>query len=408
MAYSRQKMRAITAFTIHFVELIIITAATVGDVCIAFSNVFPVKHSWLSIRNSPSRQGCVDNRIFGGDFRISSQTNNRLLASKNLWSVEECLDKWNKQEANSTACASRIQFVDATWYHKGDRNGREEFEKGPRLPRAFHWDTGDMSMSGDLFPMSNPLDLKNVFPPEWMVGLALEKMGVTASMTLVVYGREGTLFAPRVWYLLKKYCRSCHVKILQGSLEEWVAKGGRIEDTTTKSTLVAKDLLEIRKNEDSISPLISSSARYRLVDKAFVERVVERLSSPDSSSLPATEDDESKLPLMMIDTRGSSFAKNGHIPGAKHIPYASLSLHDDSLTLKSRYQLEEILQEAVGKESFQRLRSESALLTCGTGVSVCAMALVLEELGCPEPWIYDGSWDEWGRDPSTPKIRGTG
>jgi 3-mercaptopyruvate sulfurtransferase SseA len=31
------------------------------------------------------------------------------------------------------------------------------------------------------------------------------------------------------------------------------------------------------------------------------------------------------------------------------------------------------------------------------------MALVLEEFGYPEPFIYDGSWNEWGKDPSTPK-----
>jgi hypothetical protein len=35
--------------------------------------------------------------------------------SKNLWSLEDCL----KTQTN-------IQFVDGSWYHKGDRNGREE------------------------------------------------------------------------------------------------------------------------------------------------------------------------------------------------------------------------------------------------------------------------------------------
>ena len=34
--------------------------------------------------------------------------------NKNLWSIEECLEKRND-----------IQFVDGSWYHKGERNGRK-------------------------------------------------------------------------------------------------------------------------------------------------------------------------------------------------------------------------------------------------------------------------------------------
>jgi thiosulfate/3-mercaptopyruvate sulfurtransferase len=377
-------------------------------------------------------------------------------SSKNLWSIEECLEEWNQQqrrqhhpisdeneESQTMTASTTIQFVDATWFHKGERNGRKEFEDGPRLPGAFHWDTGDMSTSGELFPDENPLDLKNVFPPEWMVGDALQKMGLgvgvedasqnTKSTTLVVYGREGTLFAPRVWYLLKRYYRCGPVKLLQGSLEEWNTRGGPVDDSpsNSNSTISARDIFASRrnKNEDQKHPLVSPTAKHRLVDKKFVLEVLKKRGKQNqyykdnnhqvfgALELKALSDDDddsesinNKLPSVIVDTRGSSFAKSGHIPGAMHLPYTSLSLPEDPLTLKPKLELEKVLRQAIGDDdntALEKLRSEPVLLTCGTGVSVCTMALVLDELGFPEPWMYDGSWDEWCMDPSTPKEGGS-
>ena len=100
-------------------------------------------------------------------------------------------------------------------------------------------------------------------------------------------------------------------------------------------------------------------------------------------------------------------------------------MKDDPLKLKTKIELKKVIRDALlGREDdnaaaataddddddaydsllFEMLRRRPPLLTCGTGVSVCTMALALEELGLPEPFIYDGSWNEWGQDPSTPKA----
>eukprot|EP00533_Pseudo-nitzschia_delicatissima_P010630 CAMPEP_0116108088 /NCGR_PEP_ID=MMETSP0327-20121206/16581_1 /TAXON_ID=44447 /ORGANISM="Pseudo-nitzschia delicatissima, Strain B596" /LENGTH=320 /DNA_ID=CAMNT_0003600941 /DNA_START=30 /DNA_END=992 /DNA_ORIENTATION=- len=312
-----QQKRALSLFVlvVRFFGLAMFAATTAARVCLAFSPRYQASRG----RQCGLERSC---------HRLYCQTS-RLFSSTNLWSIEECLEEWNQQKTN-------IQFVDATWFHKGERNGRTEFETGPRLPGAVHWDTGELSTSGDLFPESNPSHLKNAFPPEFLVGRALETMGVTPTTTLVVYGREGALFCPRVWYLLKNYCRYNAVKLLQGSLEKWIAKGGSVEKTPTKSTLLAQTLLEDRPNDEATTehPPVSSSAKYRLVDKTFVENVVEKQTSTNSS------DENNSLPCVMIDTRGSSFAKNGHIPGAKHLSYASLSPVNDPLTLLDKLELE--------------------------------------------------------------------
>ncbi|OEU15918.1 hypothetical protein FRACYDRAFT_240613 [Fragilariopsis cylindrus CCMP1102] len=369
--------------------------------------------------NTIGRRGCYRRVLF--QHRSSSSSSSSTLSATTRRHVDN-----DTNTINNT-----IQFIDATWFHKGIRNGRKEFENGPRLPGAVHWDISDLSTNGELFPNDNPKKLKNVFPSQWLVGAALEKMGVintnnnsssnnksttteTTKTMLVVYGREGTFFAPRVWYTLKKYyCGSGSVKLLQGSLEEWIAKGGPADFdpiTTATNTMTTKDRNSTRKRNDNNSiepatnavsirakdlleefgprwrdnrykhPSISwSTAKNRLVDMQFVldfldykqkqrkeeeeeeeddelssssmlkEELDLLVSSPSSSNRNKNDSSNDKWPSIIIDTRGSSFSKKGHIP-------------------------------------------------------VCTMALALEELGLPEPFIYDGSWNEWGQDPSTPKA----
>lgn len=348
---------------------------------------------------------------------------------RNLWSIQECLERWNQQQqrqqhpmattttvdSDTTTHSRNIVFVDATWFHKGPRDGRAEYEAGPRLPGAVHWDTGDLSASRELFPARNPSGLRNVFPPEWLVGAALENMGVRASdtATLVVYGREGTRFAPRVWYLLNKYYRRRGaVKLLRGSLEEWISEGGPVESAPRRSPMAARDLVEgyrerrrhgkDHEDPEPPHPLISPVARDRLVDKAFVTRVVEQHLQNERRDNSGDVPNEHRLRL--VDTRGDSFGRDGSMPGAVHLPYARLMEGDgSSCKLRARDELEAIVERALAPIAELR-NGPPLLLSCGTGVSVCTLALALDEIGgIPEPYIYDGSWEEWKQDPDTPK-----
>jgi hypothetical protein len=60
-------------------------------------------------------------------------TNSIVQKKKNLWSVEECLLAYhnnnihNNNQKNDSGVETRIHFVDSSWYHKGSRNGRDEY-----------------------------------------------------------------------------------------------------------------------------------------------------------------------------------------------------------------------------------------------------------------------------------------
>lgn len=55
------------------------------------------------------------NNDVGWDDGDSRSTRRRETSNKNLWSVQECIEQ-----------RDHIQFLDGSWYHKGNRNGRKE------------------------------------------------------------------------------------------------------------------------------------------------------------------------------------------------------------------------------------------------------------------------------------------
>jgi thiosulfate/3-mercaptopyruvate sulfurtransferase len=173
---------------------------------------------------------------------------------------------------------SNIKFIDATWFHKGIRDGRKEFLQGPRLPGgAQYFDVADLSCSYELFPTDNPKNLFAMYPPPTLMAAAFDYMGITPQTTIIIYGREGTLFTPRAWYMFQKYCvPSQQVVLMQGSLEEWIRLGGPVDETILQDGIdlcTAKDLMKSANN--TISYPVSSSAREQIVDMEHILKLLE-------------------------------------------------------------------------------------------------------------------------------------
>ena len=87
----------------------------------------------------------------------------------------------------------------------------------------------------------------------------------------------------------------------------------------------------------------------------------------------------------------------GHMPGARNLPYDRL-FHADG-TWKRGAELAAAFTDA-GIDLDRPMT-----MTCGSGITASVLAFGAHLLG-RDAAVYDGSWTEWGADPSTPKATG--
>jgi thiosulfate/3-mercaptopyruvate sulfurtransferase len=89
----------------------------------------------------------------------------------------------------------------------------------------------------------------------------------------------------------------------------------------------------------------------------------------------------------------------GRVPWARSLPAARLYRPDQ--TLKGPDELRDVFAAAGATDLDERV-----IVYCGVGISASALAFGLTMAGYSNVAVYDGSWDEWGRDPTKPVARG--
>ncbi|CAN5253147.1 sulfurtransferase [soil metagenome] len=209
-------------------------------------------------------------------------------------------------------------------------------------------------------------------PEPQAVADELARLGIGQGRAVVVYDSTGTLFAARLWYLLRWI--GVPARVLDGGFAAWEAAGE-----------------PVASGDEPAHPPVpawpADAVRRAWVSK---EELAERdAATPLVCGLPAGQ---------FTGADPSRYARRGRIPGSVNV--SSRDLFTKEGNVKTRVELV-LAYDGAGVDVAEGHPGE-VLLYCGGGISAAANALTLAAIGTTAVRIYDGSLEEWSADPELP------
>ncbi|KAB2912493.1 MAG: 3-mercaptopyruvate sulfurtransferase [Hyphomicrobiaceae bacterium] len=232
------------------------------------------------------------------------------------------------------------------------------------IPGALFFDINDIADETSPLPHMLPSTVK--------FASRMKKMGIGDGMRVVAYDSEGLYSAARVWWTFRVMGHT-DVAVLNGGLKKWKAEGRPCEDgrpaPRSERHFTPRFHGEFVRDVNDVKALAGSPSA-QIVDARSAGRFEGTAPEPRAG------------------------LRSGHIPGSRNVPFTTL-LNGDG-TLKSVAELRRIFAEA-GVDT-----ARPVVASCGSGVTAGVVALALAMIGRPDAAVYDGSWTEWGADPSLP------
>lgn len=236
------------------------------------------------------------------------------------------------------------------------------------------------NLKKDFSDTNNPLP--HSMPSEQQFSEQARKLGINKNSQIVVYDHFGIFSSARVWWMFKSMGHNA-IAVLNGGLPEWIKTGY----TTTPAISLSV------KGGDFIG-------RYQAEYFCNSEDVLQAIESDFTQIVDA----RSSGRFLGVEVEPRAGMRSGHMPSAVNLHYQTLQ---ESGCLIAKDKLANCFIQA-GVEhasSNQNTESYKLIMTCGSGVTACILALAADILGYKNIQVYDGSWSEWGANSIFPVTK---
>lgn len=273
-----------------------------------------------------------------------------------------------------------LVVVDMRW--REDGSARSLYEQGHiQGATLLDWSTDLVDPDGPVaFTLAGPEQFERV----------MEAHGIGDETRVVAYANRLGSGPYRLWWAFRVFGHDT-VQVLDGGLDKWLAEDRPLSVEPVKRRRARwtprRSIGMVATGED-VAGAAQSPAAF-VLDSRPPEQYRGDFVWFETGQVAAGPDGIARTP------RGELRA--GHVPGALNVP--SAALYREDLTMKDPQELRELLA-AAGLVS-----GAKAITYCGCGISASALLFALNRAGVEETALYDGSWEEWGRDPRRPVAR---
>lgn len=240
-------------------------------------------------------------------------------------------------------------------------SGREQYLEG-HIPGAGFADLMTSLSDSDS-------DYRFAVPDPEAFAAAMESLGVGDDKRVVLYDSARSMWAARVWWMLR-WVGFDNAAILDGGISAWTDAGNPL----------------VSEVADQQPGSLTVNLRPELI--ADEEEVRRSLGDPAVELVDA-------LPPPMYSGEMTLYNRPGHIPGAVNVP--TRTLMDEAGRFKSDVDLQLLFGDNGEKRSIHY---------CGGGIAASATAFALVRAGHDDVAVYTASLQEWTADPENPMETG--
>jgi len=259
-------------------------------------------------------------------------------------------------------------LLDAS-FDLADPSAGERAYRAEHVPGSHHVD-----LDRDLCAARTGRNGRHPLPERTALARTMGRLGITPATQVVVLDRQGSVYAARLWWMLR-WMGHAAVAVLDGGLAAWRDSGGPV----TAEASAAPQPVEPYPTRESLAGTIDASALASRLDA-----------------------------LTLIDARSAERYRGETEPidpVAGHIPGALNRFHRSNLGPDGRFKSPDALRREFTETLAGRPASE-VVHSCGSGVTACHNLLAMEHAGLAGSLLYPGSWSEWSADPGRPVARG--